>query len=86
MFVQRDSSMKIVAVFACEQEYAKEYLADDNAELQAILNPAPTYKQLRSAEYPPMSDYLDAVVKEDQAQMQFYIDACKAVKAKYPKP
>lgn len=40
----------------------------------------------REMEYPPMTDYLDAVVKGDQAQMQAYIDACLAVKAKYPKP
>lgn len=45
-----------------------------------------TYAQLRSSEYPPMEDYLDGVVKGDQAQIQAYIDACLAVKAKYPKP
>ena len=39
----------------------------------------------RVAEYPPMSDYLDGIVKGDQAQIQSYIDKCKAVKAKYPK-
>jgi hypothetical protein len=43
------------------------------------------YQRQRAAEYPPMADYLDAVVKGDQAQMQAYIDACLAVKAKYPK-
>jgi hypothetical protein len=40
----------------------------------------------RAAEYPPMADYLDGVVKNDAAQIQAYIDACLAVKAKYPKP
>lgn len=40
----------------------------------------------RSEEYPPMSDYLDGIVKGDQEQVQAYIDACLAVKAKYPKP
>jgi hypothetical protein len=45
-----------------------------------------SYADKRVAEYPPASDYLDAVVKGDQAQMQAYIDACLAVKAKYPKP
>ena len=44
------------------------------------------YKELRRREYPPMADYLDGVVKGDQAQIQAYIDACLAVKAKYPKP
>lgn len=45
----------------------------------------PTYRELRSAEYPPMAMYLDGIVKGDQAQVQAYIDACLAVKAKYPK-
>jgi len=44
------------------------------------------YKAKRSAEYPPITDYLDGIVKGDQAQVQAYIDACLAVKAKYPKP
>ncbi len=44
------------------------------------------YKDLRAAEYPDFKDYLDGVVKGDQAQIQAYIDACLAVKAKYPKP
>ena len=47
--------------------------------------PVPTYAQKRAAEYPPMSDYLDAVVKGDQAQIDAYVAACLAVKAKYPK-
>jgi hypothetical protein len=47
--------------------------------------PVPTYQQLRAAEYPPYADYLDGIVKGDQAQVQAYIDACLAVKAKYPK-
>jgi len=45
-----------------------------------------TYKAKRQAEYPPIADYLDGIVKGDQAQVQAYIDACLAVKAKYPKP
>jgi hypothetical protein len=43
------------------------------------------YKRKRAAEYPPMSDYLDGVVKGDQAQIDAYVAACLAVKAKYPK-
>lgn len=42
--------------------------------------------ELRSNEYPPMSDYLDGIVKGDQAQVDKYISDCLAVKAKYPKP
>jgi len=44
------------------------------------------YQRDRAIEYPPMADYLDGIVKGDQAQVQAYIDACLAVKAKYPKP
>jgi hypothetical protein len=40
---------------------------------------------LRKESYPPMSDYLDAKVKGDAQQEQDYLDACLAVKAKYPK-
>jgi hypothetical protein len=43
------------------------------------------YKAKRAAEYPPMTDYLDGVVKGDQAQIDKYIADCLAVKAKYPK-
>jgi hypothetical protein len=45
-----------------------------------------TYKYQRAAEYPPAADYLDAVVKGDQEQIDAYIAACQAVKTKYPKP
>lgn len=55
------------------------------ARLQVAYD-ATQYQRDRAAEYPPATDYLDAVVKGDQAQMQAYIDACLAVKTKYPKP
>jgi len=44
-----------------------------------------TYAEKRAAEYPDFREYLDGVVKGDQAQVQAYIDACLAIKAKYPK-
>lgn len=40
---------------------------------------------LRAESYPPMADYLDAIVKNDDVQKQNYLDACQAVKVKYPK-
>lgn len=40
----------------------------------------------RIAEYPPIADYIDGIVKSDQAQIDKYIADCQAVKAKYPKP
>ena len=55
------------------------------ADVEA-LTAATEYQRLRAAEYPPITDYIDGVVKGDQVQVQAYIDACLAVKAKYPKP
>ena len=43
------------------------------------------YKSKRALEYPPITDYLDGVVKGDQTQIDKYIADCLAVKAKYPK-
>jgi hypothetical protein len=43
------------------------------------------YKAKRAVEYPDFRDYLDGVVKGDQNQIDAYIAACQAVKAKYPK-
>jgi hypothetical protein len=43
------------------------------------------YVAKRQAEYPSFIDYLDGVVKGDQAQIAKYIADCQAVKAKYPK-
>jgi hypothetical protein len=55
------------------------------ATIRAASAPVLTYAQKRAAEYPPMTDYLDGVVKGDQAQIAKYIADCQAVKAKYPK-
>jgi hypothetical protein len=44
------------------------------------------YKNERASKYPPITDYLDGVVKGDQAQIDKYIADCQAIKAKYPKP
>lgn len=52
---------------------------------EPVIDPL-AYQRQRAAEYPPMTDYVDGIVKGDQAQVQAYIDACLAVKAKYPKP
>lgn len=52
---------------------------------QAITFAALTYAQKRAGEYPPITDYLDGVVKGDQAQIDKYIADCQAVKVKYPK-
>ena len=70
-----------------DTEQTQPSSAEINAEaarLQAE-HEANEYQRKRAAEYPPMADYLDAVVKGDQAQIDAYVAACLAVKAKYPK-
>ena len=59
---------------------AKAIQDAQNAELAKT-----QYQRDRAAEYPSINNYIDGVVKGDQAQIQAYIDACLAVKAKYPK-
>ena len=72
-----DMTAEEIAEF--QQNYAAGLLAEQKALLTA-------YKDKRAAEYPSINDYVDGIVKGDQAQVQAYIDACLAVKAKYPKP
>ena len=62
--------------------------AEEQADVAAAAaaETAVAYKAQRTAEYPPMADYVDGIVKGDTAQVQAYVDACLAVKAKYPKP
>ena len=61
------------------------------AELDALwestqsLIQAHAYIAKRAAEFPPITDYIDGVVKGDQAQIDKYIADCLAVKAKFPK-
>ena len=43
------------------------------------------YKYARAKEYPPITDYIDGVVKGDQVQIDKYIADCLAVKARHPK-
>lgn len=63
----------------------KEVLDAERARLQKIADDT-EYQRQRAQEYPPVTMYLDAVVKGDEEGIQAYIDACNAVKAKYPKP
>jgi hypothetical protein len=42
-------------------------------------------KSNRAKEYPDFKEYLDGIVKGDDAQIQKYINDCLAVKVKYPK-
>lgn len=59
-------------------------IEQEQARLNAVYE-SKNYQRQRAAEYPPITDYIDGVVKADQAQIDAYIAACQAVKAKYPK-
>ena len=61
----------------------QEVTYDNNAVEALVASEA--YKAKRATEYPPYTDYLDGIVKGDNTQVQAYIDACLAVKNKYPK-
>ena len=59
-------------ILAKQQELIEEYNSNQ-------------YQRQRAKEYPDFKDYLDGIVKGDDAQIQKYINDCLAVKAKYPK-
>jgi hypothetical protein len=59
-------------------------VAYDKSAVQAYVD-AHAYIAKRALEFPPITDYIDGVVKGDQAQIDKYIADCLAVKAKYPK-
>lgn len=71
-----------------DQEQTKPTQQEVSAEIELIKKEKANsaYQRLRAAAYPPITDYLDAVVKSDQAQIDKYIQDCLAVKAQYPKP
>lgn len=70
-----------------KQSQGFEILTDESGAPFAVERPKvlPTYADLRRAAYPPMQDYLDAVVKNDQAAIDEYIAKCQEVKRLYPK-
>jgi len=84
--------------FAYEADGSQDHLIGENLiaitqEEELSLNQARaeqvfselSYSEKRRIEYPDFRDYLDGVVKGNQAQIDAYISACQAVKAKYPK-
>jgi len=71
--------------FTAEEEAARD-VEEAQAAAEQVELAKTAYQRQRSLEYPPIADYLDGIVKGDTAQVQAYVDACLAVKAKYPKP
>ena len=67
------NDLQVVDESYTDQEYM------DQLELQK------PYDERRRKSYPPMTDYLDGIVKNDKKQINQYISDCLAVKARYPK-
>ena len=69
------------------QAQGKNIVGDDDGFPVLVDSPVieQTYAEKRAAEYPDFRDYLDGIVKGEQAQIDAYVAACLAVKAKYPK-
>jgi hypothetical protein len=59
-------------------------VAYDKDAVQAYVD-AHAYIAKRASEYPPVTDWLDGMVKGDQVQIDKYIADCLAVKARHPK-
>ncbi len=70
--------------FTPEEETARDAEEKLWAEEQAELAKT-QYQRDRQPEYPPATDYLDGVVKGDQAQIDKYVSDCLAVKQRFPK-
>jgi hypothetical protein len=78
--------MKILENGVVRDATSEEIAQRDLDNLASVEEAKKQYQHKRAEEYPPITNYIDGIVKGDQAQVQTYIDACLAVKAKYPKP
>lgn len=70
MFVNRDSNNKIIAAYANQQTDNQEWLDDDNAELQAFLNPPTVINTNLLQAYNAFITYARSLNLEDKATMQ----------------
>jgi len=74
----------VAVPFTQEEETARD--AEEKAWAEEQVELAKTkYQRDRKAEYPPMENYLDGIVKGDQTQIDKYISDCLAIKEKFPK-
>ena len=73
-----------------DQEQTKPTVQEINAEIERLKQEEldKYYQQLRVQEYPPLSEFADAMYWQsegDSTKMTAYLAACEAVKQKYPK-
>jgi len=73
-----------------DQEQTKPTVQEINAEIERLKQEEldKYYQQLRVQEYPPLSEFADAMYWQsegDSTKMTAYLAACEAVKQNYPK-
>jgi len=84
--VVRDAQNKVICFGPNDDNYEPTIASGQSLSIENKMPTIPVpYQDLRAAAYPPMADYLDAIVKGDAGAQQAYIDKCLTVKAKFPK-
>lgn len=73
-----------------DTEQTKPTVEEINTEIERLkaVELAKYYQQRRVEEYPPLSEFADAMYWQsqgDDTKMTAYLAACEAVKSKYPK-
>ena len=74
-----------ILIAPTEQECIVEKNRREEAKLETTEYESKQYQRDRANEYPDFKEYLDGIVKGDQAQIDKYIADCLAIKTKYPK-
>ena len=84
-------SVKGLNIDTCEIEWMEGTAEISKADIQTKMDElqveydAQDYARKRKAAYPDIYDYMDGIVKNDQAQIDKYIADSQAVKARYKK-
>jgi hypothetical protein len=79
-----EDNTAIITSVCPHSEITWDLVKTEMDKLQAEYD-AQDYARKRKVEYPDIYDYIDGVVKSDQAQIDKYIADCQAVKDKYSK-
>ena len=82
--VEADGETAITTTVNPHPELTWSAVDAEMARLQTEYD-AQDYARKRKVEYPDIYDYMDGIVKSDQAQIDKYIADCQAVKDKYSK-
>ena len=82
--VEADGETAITTTVNPHPELTWSAVDAEMARLQTEYD-AQDYARKRKVEYPDIYDYIDGIVKSDQAQIDKYIADCQAVKDKYSK-